>query len=285
MPALSDLRIPSVERRTLEFEDFDLREEGGELRFDGIAAVTGKWTELFPGMRERIAKGAFRKALSGSHDVRLLVDHDSSKVLARSTKKDGPGSLKLNEEARGLRARAVFSDTTVARDTATLLRDEVVNQMSFAWPYGATRDTIEETEAGDLERTINEFKELRDVSVVTYPAYPTTSASMRSLEYGADLDVEELRRLATDVHNGHVVVTDEERRLIDEAFAARELLSPWMEELARRVIGSTDARTADQGAEDDDSAEAAVGGPTLVSAAARKRRLSLRSKQLPGGTL
>lgn len=272
--------IPRVERRTVAFEDYEVREVGDELRFDGIAAVTGKWTELFPGMRERIQKGAYRKMLTRPHDIRLLVDHESSKVLARSTIKDGPGSLLLNEEARGLRTRSVFSKTSVAEDTSILVRDGVVNQMSFAWPYGATVDQREETAAG-VERTIIEFKELRDVSIVTFPAYTQTSASMRSLEFGVDLDEEELRRLAADVHDGRTFATEEERRLIDEAFVRMDSLSPWMEELARRVIGEAAARTADQGTEESGSAEAAV-GESVVPAAVRKRRLSLRERQLTG---
>lgn len=273
--------IPRIERRTVAFEDYEIREVGDELRFDGIAAVTGKWTELFPGMRERIAKGAFRKMLTRPHDIRLLVDHESSKALARSKIKDGPGSLLLNEEARGLRTRSVFSKTSVAEDTSVLVRDGVVDQMSFAWPWGATVDQREETDDG-VERTIIEFKELRDVSIVTFPAYAQTSASMRSLEFGVDLDEEELRRLAADVHEGREFATEEDRRLIDEAFVRMESLSPWMEELARRVIGKTAARGADQGAEEETPPEATVDGP--VSAVARERRLSLRSRQLEGTT-
>lgn len=283
MGALRDLKFPAVERRAFAFDDFEMREADGGLRFDGIAAVTDSWTELQSGFFERIAKGAFRKFLTGGHDVRFLVDHDPSKVLARSTVTEGPGSLILKEEARGLRAQAVFSDTTLARDTAQLIRDGVVSQMSFAWPYGSTRDNIEEVGRG-VERTIKEFTSLRDVSAVTFPAYSTTTASMRSLECGFDMDDEELRRLASDVHDGHVIVTDDERRLIDEAFASREMLSPWMTELARKALGVPfEPRMADQEAEGSVSPEAPVGEPT-VSAAARTRRLSLKTRELHGRT-
>lgn len=267
--------FPTVERRAFEFDDFEVREEGSSLRFDGIAAVTGRWTELFDGHFERIAKGAFRKLLAGPTDIRFLVDHDSSKVLARSTIADGPGSLVLSEEARGLRARAVFSDTTVARDTGQLIRDGVISQMSFAWPYGSTDDTIEESKRG-VERTIKEFTELRDVSAVTFPAYKETSASMRSLECGVDVSEDDLRRLATDVHEGRAFATAEERRLIDEAFARLDSLSPWMEELARKAFGMPVARVADQEAEESEAAVAAVGD--RVPVAARKRRLSLKQR-------
>lgn len=271
------LNLPRIERRSVDFDDYDVREEGGELRFDGIAAVTGRWTELFDGMYERIDKGAFRKLLRGKPDVRLLVDHDPSKVLARSTIADGPGSLRLTEEPRGLRTQAVFSATTLARDTATLVRDKVVDQMSFAWPYGATRDTVEEVARG-IERTIHEFTDLRDASIVTFPAYKQTTAAMRSLECGIDLSEEELRRVATDVHEGRAFADEHERRLIDEAFARIDSLSPWMEELARRALGVAAARTADQEPEDNEPDATTVGG----SAAARERRLAIRTRVLQG---
>lgn len=281
---MGDIVFPAVERRSFAFDDIEVREEAGSLRFDGIAAVTDRWSEDLGGFIERLAPGAFRKLLTKPHDVRFLVDHDPSKVLARSTISEGPGSLVLKEEARGLRARAVFSNTSVARDTAQLVRDGVVSQMSFAWPYGAAKDSIEETDTGLAKRTIHEFTALRDVSAVSYPAYRQTTASMRSLECGVDLSLEELRRLAGDIHTGRVIATEEERLLIDEAFARIDLLSPWMEERARRVLGVTAERTADQGAEDDGTVDAPVGEqePVLVSAAARERRLSIRSIELRG---
>jgi hypothetical protein len=275
--------LPAIERRTVSLREAEVRDGDDGVTFEGHAAVFDSWSEDLGGFRETIKRGAFRKALKSGHDIRFLVNHDPDKVLARSTVKSGPGSLSMSEDEKGLNVRAHFSNTQLARDLRELVRDRVVTQMSFAWPYGTVRDTIAE---GDtlLERTIHEFRELRDVSAVTFPAYASTTASMRSLECGNDLAEDDLRRLANEIHAGRLVASDEERAAIDAAFARLEQLSPWMEELARRALGIAAARTADQGSEDTDPAEATVGEPDKVPAAARRRRLSLRTIELTGAT-
>jgi hypothetical protein len=52
--------------------------------------------------------------------------------------------------------------------------------MSFAFGSGV-EDDWDEDEDGRLIRTIKRFKSLFDVSAVTYPAYPQTSAALRSV--------------------------------------------------------------------------------------------------------
>jgi hypothetical protein len=187
----------------------------------------------------------------------------------------------MSEDEKGLRVRARFSNTSLARDLHELVRDRVVTQMSFAWPFGSVEDSVRMGADDLIERTITEFRELRDVSAVTFPAYAATTASMRMLECGNQIGEPELRRLAEEIHAGRMVASDEERAAIDAAFARLEQLSPWMEELARRALGVAAARTADQGTEVQPSAEATVGGG-VQPAAARERRLSLRARTLTG---
>lgn len=281
---MTGIVFPRIERRTAAFDDLEVRVEGGRRVFNGLAAVFDRWSEDLGGFRERIANGAFRKLLArGGYDVRFLVDHDPSKIVGRTSVPDGPGSAVLSEEARGLRVRAVLSESDDGRNLATKVDEGLVTQMSFAWPYGAARDTIVE-EDDRIERTIHEFTSLRDVSAVTFPAYPQTTAAIRSLEIGTDLREPELRELAEQIHRGLVFATEEERTLVDAAFAKLEQLSPWMEELARRALGLAAAGPADQETEGSGSAVATVGEPAGSPAAARIRRLSLRTHQLTGAT-
>jgi len=58
---------------------------------------------------ERIAKGAFGRALERNDDVHVLLNHDWSRDLG-STK---AGNLELHEDSIGLHARAVITDADV----------------------------------------------------------------------------------------------------------------------------------------------------------------------------
>ena len=58
---------------------------------------------------ERIAKGAFSRALDRNDDVHVLLNHDWSRDLG-STK---AGNLELHEDSIGLHARAVITDADV----------------------------------------------------------------------------------------------------------------------------------------------------------------------------
>jgi uncharacterized protein len=65
---------------------------------------------------EVIAPGAFRQSLSGDRDIIAMVDHDRSKVLARTRS----GNLKLSEDSTGLAFEVSLPDTSLARDVLVL---------------------------------------------------------------------------------------------------------------------------------------------------------------------
>lgn len=76
--------------------------EPGGFRISGVAAVFGKPSVDMGGYRERIQRGAFKRALAANPDVVLLVNHKASMVLAR-TRND---TLKIREEPDGLHVDA-----------------------------------------------------------------------------------------------------------------------------------------------------------------------------------
>lgn len=168
---------PRNEGAEVEFRTFsgELRAEGDGNTFVGYAAVFNSDSEPLPFV-ERILPGAFAKSLKArKRDIRAYINHDSNLVLA-STRS---GTLRLSEDNVGLRAEFTLPDTTYARDLSALMRDGIVDKMSFGFtvPRGGDRWS-------DDGRT-RELREiaLHEVSVVTgFPAYEGTTAAVRSLE-------------------------------------------------------------------------------------------------------
>ena len=141
-------------------------------------------SEDLGGFRERLAPGAFRAALRGTPDVRLLFNHDSNRVLARSTAQvDGKPSLELKEDTTGLHVWAVIQPRTWVNDLAIEMAGGLIDQMSFAFSLRDGGDDWEEREDGEIVRTIlpDGVDNLYDVSVVTSPAYVDTSVGIREL--------------------------------------------------------------------------------------------------------
>jgi HK97 family phage prohead protease len=170
-----------VEHRAYPLQD--LRVEGGDsgAHIRGYAAVFNSLSEPLglwgPPVREKIRPGAFSKTLREA-DIRALWNHDPSYVLGRNK----AATLSLAEDARGLAVDVTPPETQWARDLAVSMRRGDVNQMSFG--FQVVRDEWEKGHdavgAENVTRTLVEVK-LFDVSVVTFPAYPTTSAGMRDI--------------------------------------------------------------------------------------------------------
>jgi len=161
-----------MERRAWPVERLEIREvEGRRPAIRGYAAVFGQLSLDLGGFRERIAPGAFERSVV-DNDVRALWDHNSQYVLGRNR----AGTLTLEEDERGLSIEAEPPATTWAADLLTSMRRGDINQMSFGF-YVRSDEWVEED--GILVRVLRDV-DLFDVSVVTYPAYPQTSAEARA---------------------------------------------------------------------------------------------------------
>ena len=189
--ANSRSKMKKIERRTFTVRDVEARQAAdGTMRLAGYAAVFDDPSVPLPFV-ERIAPGAFRKTLSETPDVRLLINHEGL-PLARTKN----GTLTLTEDSRGLYMDAEIADTTEGRDLYKLVERGDVDQMSFAfrvirqkWSEDRSMRTLIELSLAD-----------GDVSIVTYPAYPTTTVEAReklmraiqSIKEGRALDGESL---------------------------------------------------------------------------------------------
>ncbi len=163
-------KMKKIERRTYTVRNVETRkEDDGKMRLSGYAAVFNNASVPLPFI-EYIAPGAFRKTLSETPDVRLLINHEGL-PLARTKN----GTLTLTEDEVGLRFDAELPDTNEARDLYTLIERGDVDQMSFA--FRVIRQKFNKDRS---ERTLTEVSlSDGDVSVVTYPAYPTTTVEAR----------------------------------------------------------------------------------------------------------
>lgn len=153
----------------------DKRVSGALPRLVGYAALFNKSTELFPGLRETVAPGAFTRTLEEGADVKALFNHNPDIVLGRNK----AGTLTLEENTKGLKVNIQPPDTETGRGVVESVRRGDVSQMSFA--FEVVEVTEKDVGDGWWERTLVDV-ELSDVSLVTYPAYPDTTIAARSWE-------------------------------------------------------------------------------------------------------
>ena len=148
---------------------------------EGHAAVFDKFSEPFFGFIEKVAPGAFARAIREKQDVRALVDHLPSSILGRTKS----GTLTLREDSRGLRVRIQPPGTTLGRDTTESIRRGDIDQMSFG--FMVKKESLER-EAGPNGEDVRiiEDVDLFDVSVVTFPAYPDTDVGVRQFRSWAE---------------------------------------------------------------------------------------------------
>ncbi len=106
--------ITAPEQRTVDVDVESIDTRGRTLH--GYASVYGVLSHDLGGFRERIAPGAFAGVLDA--DVRCLLNHDASQVLARSKS----GTLRLHDEQRGLRFEADLPDSPLGENVREAVR-------------------------------------------------------------------------------------------------------------------------------------------------------------------
>jgi len=228
-------KMKKIERRTFTIKNVEARQaEDGTMRLSGYAAVFNNDSVPLPFI-ERIAPGAFRKTLTETPDVRLLINHEGL-PLARTKN----GTLRLTEDQTGLYMDADLPDTQAARDLYTLVERGDVDQMSFAF-----RVIRQKWNEGRTERTLTELSLADgDVSVVTYPAYPTTTVEAREQIAAARQAIKEGREITGEsliVIQAILDKIDESYEYLGEGKSMLETVlgiseDPMMEEDAIRAV-------------------------------------------------
>ena len=161
------------ETRALPLGDFTVTEgEDGQKTFTGYAAVFGAESQGLPFI-ERIANGAFSRAIKqaeqGRRVIKFLHGHDESRMLATTAS----GRLTLTEDAVGLKVEARLdpADPDAAAVISKLTNEAKAMGMSFGFTVPKNGQTWNE----DGSRTLTEIG-LLEVSTLSghTPAYPAT---------------------------------------------------------------------------------------------------------------
>lgn len=151
----------------------------------GYAAVFGKRSHDLGGFTEIVKPSAFTKTIAET-DVLALWNHEDRSLLGRMSS----GSLRLTVDEVGLRYELDLPDTTLGRDTAVLLARGDIKGSSFG--FRTVADKWEQRDDGVVTRSLLEVR-LRDISPVTRPAYPDSTAAMRSLAAQTHHPLDEVR--------------------------------------------------------------------------------------------
>lgn len=133
---------------------------------------------------ETIKPGAMRASLAAGKDVLALLDHDPTRLLARSSN----GTLRLTETDQGLSFELDAPDTQLGRDAVTMAEAGLLGGVSIGfrvakggdvWPTPTTRHLL----AVDLV----------ELSLIqAFPAYGATSVQARFR--AASFDTARVRR-------------------------------------------------------------------------------------------
>ncbi len=179
--------VAAPERRTIALTELRVKQQDGPRMITGYAAVFNTLSLDLGGFREMILPGAFAQTI-GENDVRALFNHDANYVLGRNR----AGTLRLREDENGLAIEIDLPDTQWARDLAVSVGRGDVTQMSFS--FRTRKDEWLEVPGQGIVRRLMDV-ELFDVSLVTYPAYPATTAQARALGHDFDAVVAAIGRL------------------------------------------------------------------------------------------
>ena len=153
------------ESRTIDVDVTEVDTRGRTVT--GYAAVYDRESRDLGGFRERIAPGAFAAVLADGADVRCLLNHDANIVLGRTRS----GTLRLLDEERGLRFECDLPESR--QDLRESIQRGDLDGASFRFEVG------QDEWQGDV-RTVQSVRALHDVSLASYPAYPSASIEMRT---------------------------------------------------------------------------------------------------------
>lgn len=164
----------------MDTNSFEIR-SGGTLRavspgrLAGYAIIHNALSQDLGGFVERVLPGACKRSLASPNNIRALVEHDAHKVLARV----GAGTLKLEEQEKGIYFEIDLPDVSYARDLAVLVERGDYAGVSFGFRVNPNGD-LWEMRSGQLTRDLSDIT-LSEISIVSDPAYQQTEVAKRSM--------------------------------------------------------------------------------------------------------
>ena len=166
-----------IKTREMYFRtDFQTRQENDTKYIEGYFIRFNEETELWDGVFEEVSPEAVVNSLK-NNDIRCLFNHDTSIVLGRT----GNKTLELKADSVGLFGRVKINpNDKQAMDILARIERGDINACSFG--FNIISEEIQNRDDGTVKFILREI-DLKEVSPVTFPAYPTTSISARKKDY------------------------------------------------------------------------------------------------------
>ena len=163
-----------MEQRYLHWHDIKTRsdENTEDLYIEGYFSVFNENYEVWDGVTESIAPGAFTNSMNG--DVRALYNHNTDMILGRTTN----GTLELRQDDKGLWGRIKLNrkDTDAVNIYERIARGDI-SGCSFGFDIKDEERTV--SDDGSVHYTIKEVNPLFEVSPCVFPAYEATRIDAR----------------------------------------------------------------------------------------------------------
>ena len=156
--------------------DIETREENNVGIIEGLPVVFNSRADL--GWYDEVIKP---EALIDCdlRDVRLCLNHDTSYVYARSRNNNENSSMQLFVDDEGLRFRASLDlESPKAKDYYIAIVRGDMDKMSFM--FRVDRDEWEDIDSDHPTRFITGISRIFEISMVTFPAYDSTSIQAAS---------------------------------------------------------------------------------------------------------
>lgn len=165
--------MTETEYRAVELDVGELRSSENDNSIGQIAGYAIVWDTPSTNLpfTEIISKGA----LNGVNlsDVLALYNHDFANVLGRVD----AGTLKLNVDDHGLHFVLDIPDTTLGHDVYTNIKNGNLRGLSFRFTIANGGEQWKQIN-GQPTRVISKIATMREISLVSVPAYDDTSVEV-----------------------------------------------------------------------------------------------------------
>lgn len=166
---------PTSERLLAEFRDMEVKGRN----FRGVAAVFDTpWNDALTeamGYVEKIAHGAFTKALGRGDNIPLLGAHLRHELLATTDAR----TLTVAENGGGLEVEANLPKNYLGDYYREMMHRGDIRGMSYGMQT-LPGDSLMSRQNGIMHRTIANIQRLLDVTLTWEPAYPATEVELRA---------------------------------------------------------------------------------------------------------
>jgi len=181
-----EIRVTTgLEVRYMNQEDEEKRTLSGyAIKFNDVTTIGDQF-------REQVTSTALEGV--DMSNTFALFNHDWSSPLGRAGR-----NMNLTVDDTGLRVDIDLPNTSMARDLAELVKNDIVGGMSFG--FTIADDSWTRDDEMPL-RTINKIDRLYEVTFTPIPAYPTTEVALRNLEQATAED--DTNDILQELHGDH----------------------------------------------------------------------------------